>query len=130
MTDRWTCPPELPPDAAAWWPEIVAELRARGREADALPLHARILAQLLSQYEKATQFINREGMVLEIRNDKGELKRQEPAPEFRIQQQLVDKIVRLAKVLGLEERRDESGEQRADDPRNRLRELLAGIAHG
>lgn len=114
-------PSSLPDDARHWWAEIVDELRARGRLSDALPIYARLLAQQLVQYQRVTDWLNREGLVLEIRSDKGELKRQEPAPEFRIQQQVLDKILRLAKLLHL----DEPLTAPAGNHRNRLSDLLA-----
>jgi P27 family predicted phage terminase small subunit len=124
-----TAPETLHHEARPWWTEICDELRQRGRLADALPIYARLLAQQLHQYEKATDFLNGEGMVLEVRNDKGELKRQEPAPEFRIQQASIAQILKLAKLLGLD---DPVTAPPAAGPagRNRLSELLAGIARG
>lgn len=93
----FTAPKWLPAEAAEFWNEIVAELPPgagfRHRTAAAMA------AQLMLQYRKATESINEHGQVSEIRDDKGVLRKQEPAPEVRIQMQLVDRIPKLLTQL-------------------------------
>lgn len=130
MIDRWQTPETLPPDAREWFDEIVAELRRQQRLDEVYPLRVQILAQLVAQYQRLTKLLNTDGQILEIRNDKGEVKSVNLSPEFRGQMQLVDKITKAIKELKLDADSTNSPapESRHEPPRDRLRELLATIA--
>ena len=88
-----------PDDVQVHHARLRAELAAAGLTPN--PQHVLLLAQALAQYDRCTQFLNTHGQVMEIRNDKGELKSTVIAPEANLQLKLLDKIRQLLKDVGL-----------------------------
>ena len=132
--DRWALPQDLAHDdaAAAWWLPVVTELRDRGRLHLLVPFQVAQFCQLLSQWWRATESLRRAGgQVLEIRDDKGQLKRQEIAPEVRLQLQLLGQLRALAKDFGLNEPPLDLKPTTAPNAgRNRIRAILEGAFGG
>jgi len=124
MPADWQTPPNwLPEDARPWWPVIVDELRARGQLRRVTPRRAAYLVQAIAQYHRVTSFLNEHGQVSELRNDKGEVRKQEPAPEFKIQHQLLQTIAKLEKAYGIDEEPTAK-----EDPLEALRSRLDQLA--
>lgn len=95
-------PPEtLPEDARAWWGPLVDELQARGSLARVARHRLAIYCQLFAQWQRVTEFINREGQILTVRDDKGEVKNQSIAPEAVQQIKLTEALRRFDKEFGL-----------------------------
>jgi hypothetical protein len=88
-----------PDDVQVHHARLRAELAAAGLAPN--PQHVLLLAQALAQYDRCTQFLNAHGQVMEIRNDKGEVKSTVIAPEANLQLKLLDKIRQLMKDVGL-----------------------------
>lgn len=112
-------PKELPDDARQWWGVLVDELEARGALDKVTTHRLSIYCQLFAQYHRVTEFINREGQVLTIRDDKGEVKSSIVAPEAVQQERLVKILQRFDKEFGFLE-----GIKSAD-PIEELRKKLA-----
>lgn len=126
--ERWRPPDWLPDDARAWHQAIIDQLREAGRLAQ--PIHALLLAQALAQYERCTRALNDEGQVLTIRNDKGEVKRLEIAPEAQLQIRLIDKARALIKDLRLDTPAEDEGPGQPVDPFAALRQRMDRITSG
>ena len=126
--DRWSAPDWMTPDAKRWHRATIDQLRSLNQLDTAQPIHALLLAQALGQYERCTIAINERGQVLTIRNDKGEVKSEEIAPEAQLQLRLLDKIRALLKDLNLNGTKGD--EDRPEDPIQALRERMAGFAGG
>lgn len=101
LPHRDSPPQTLPEDARLWWPSLVDELDARGSLAQVTVHRLGIYCQLFAQYHRCTEFINREGQILVIRNDKGEVKNQIIAPEAVQQAKLVEALRRFDREFGL-----------------------------
>jgi len=104
-------PPDwLTKDARPFWDAIVETLEVskefRGESAAAQA------AQLFLQFVRVTDSLNKNGQISEIRDDKGVLRKQEPAPEFRAQMQLVPLIRKLLTELDTAT----DGETKTGDP--------------
>lgn len=126
MSDPFEPPAWLPADARAHHAELVADVKAKGL--DPQPHHLLLLAQALAQYDRVTAFLNQHGMVLEIRNDKGEVKTQMIAPEAALQLKLLDKIRSLLKDVqldGKEANEEETGQASGDRRRQAGRSIDA-----
>jgi len=117
MIDRHKPPSYLPDDARQWWPVLVDELAARGSLSRVAEHRLAIYCQLFAQYRRVTEFLNQHGQVLEIRNDKGEVKAQTIAPEAVQQAKLVEALRKFDKEFGLLE-------PAAEDPLNQLKARL------
>jgi len=98
--DRFAAPAWLPDDVRIKHAELVESIRAKQLEPN--PAQLVLLAQAQAQYDRVTKFLNENGQVLEIRNDKGELKANIIAPEVQLQLKLIDKIRSLLKDVGLD----------------------------
>lgn len=88
-----------PDDVATHHARLLAELQAAGLTPH--PAQILLLAQALAQYDRCTAFLNVHGQVMEVRNDKGEVKQTVIAPEANLQLKLLDKIRALMKDVGL-----------------------------
>lgn len=98
----WTIPVDLPDEVRAWWEVILAQLRETGRLEAAQPIHVRLLAQSLYQYDWITQEINTRATQIDELYSESSVKRQ-VAPEIRAQATYLDQIRTLLKDLGLHE---------------------------
>ena len=90
---------KTPDDVVRYHARLRDELAAAGLSPN--PQLVLMLAQALAQYDRCTQFLNAHGQVMEIRNDKGEVKSTVIAPEANLQIKLFDKIRQLMKDVGL-----------------------------
>lgn len=137
--DPWESPPHaLNDEALAWWEPVVALLRERGRLPEVMPLSVWLFCQLLDQFFRVTRIINTEGQILDIRDDKGVLKKSIPDPAFTVQSKLFDQLRRLVAELGLETRPgaktntqdnpQEDGTAAGDDRQAVLRRALQGFS--
>lgn len=124
--DRSAPPQRLPADAQALWPEIIDELAARGRLQHVPQLRIERYCQFWAQFLRVTGFINAEGQVQILRNDKGEVTKQEIAPEAVQQLKLETALSRLEKDFGLIEKSTEANSAK-EVPQSPFDELRASL---
>lgn len=100
--DHWK-PPELSPDSRCYWDEIYSQLDELDLLERVQPIHARLLAQALWQYELITLELNhRVSQVDEL--PMGDNIIRQVAPEVRVQSDLIKQIRGLLKDLLLHDR--------------------------
>jgi len=85
--------------------------------------------QFLAQFYRVTGFINEEGQIITIRDDKGVVKKTEIAPEAVQQIKLDAQLQRYEKEFGLQSQAEgdgekETGQEEAVDPFQALADSL------
>lgn len=95
------CPDSLTKSAKAEWNRISPKLDEVGllTHVDRATLAA--YCQCWARWVECEEIITRDGLTMELRDDKGTLKSCRPIPEVGISLKLVDKINRLGSELGL-----------------------------
>lgn len=58
-----------------------------------------------ARWLEAEDWIRANGTIITLRNDRGEVVRMVPAPQLKVAQAAQDRAIKLAKLLGLSERR-------------------------
>lgn len=119
----WTIPADLPAGVRSWWAAIIEQLRETERLNGAQPIHVRLLAQSLYQYDWITEEINTRSTQIDELYNESTVKRQ-VSPEVRAQAELLEQIRRLLKDLHLDSLAADAG-----DPLESLRRRVEQRAH-
>lgn len=96
-----TCPRELSPAARREWRYAVRELSAMGILARADRAVIAGYAQSLADYFENLAWYQQNGPVVTLRNDKGEVRWLQEAPQWRMAQKHLEKVRQFAAELGL-----------------------------
>jgi P27 family predicted phage terminase small subunit len=120
--------PELPPDAAVIWDATVAILAGvPGLLTIADGATVELFARTFARYRQLEAFVEAHGPVLVLRDDKGEVRYAQPAPQASLAAKLLPQLRGLAAELGL----NPSARSRIDLPAAApVDELSAFLARG
>lgn len=129
MPSPWDAVPDWLNDPAAreFFPDLVAELRDRGRLGQATRYQVGWFCQFLAVFVRATEAVNkRDGLVDEFYG-KGEdpaIAMRLPSAEYKVLTNALTQLRRLTKELGLNESASVGTRQ---EPRERLRSALGQL---